>query len=409
MMWQEILVGVLLFSGIVMALSMLIIFVRSRLFPVAHVILQINDRPAIEVPVGGRMLASLAMNGIIVPSPCGGRGSCGQCRVNIVEGGGEILPLESSHITKRAAKEGVRLACQVSIEQNMRIQVSEKAFNTKPFQCIVRSNKHVSTFIRELILELPTGKTFAFRAGEYVTIVCPPYQLNFSDFDTPELYRKDWERLGLDELSSKNDEVVERAYSLANSPEEKAIIVLNIRIATPPPSQPVGTPPGVVSSYIFGLKPKDNLTVMGPFGDFFVKETDAEIIFIGGGAGMAPMRSHILEQLKGNKTQRTMSFWYGARSLREAFYIDTFEQLEKEYKNFSFHLALSDSLPEDKCSGYNGFIHEVLFENYLKTHPTPEDCEFYLCGPPMMIAALTHMLNELGVEKENILFDDFGG
>jgi Na+-transporting NADH:ubiquinone oxidoreductase subunit F len=406
---QEIIIGVLLFTGIVMILSILIIIVRSFLFPVGFVTIQVNERSTIEVPVGGQLLTSLAANDIFIPSACGGRGSCGQCRVNILQGGGDILPLESSHITKREAQQGVRLACQVTIEQNMRIQVPDTMFNIKRRQCTVQSNKHVSTFIRELVLKLPEGECLDFRAGEFVIIECPPYKLHFSEFDTPGLYHDDWQRLGLYELESKNEAVEERAYSMANYPEENDVIMLNVRIATPPPRHPRGTPPGIVSSFLFGLKPSDTVTLMGPFGDFFVKETNAEMVFVGGGAGMAPMRAHILDQLKSIKSKRTISFWYGARSLREAFYIETFEQLALEHKNFNFHLVLSEPLPEDNWTGYNGFIHEVLFENYLKTHPSPEDCEFYLCGPPMMIAALGYILDELGVEKDNILFDDFGG
>lgn len=409
MISQEVIIGVALFTGIVLALALLILMVRSQLIPAGCVNIKVNDARDLEVPVGGQLLAALAVNKLFVPSACGGGGSCGQCRVTILEGGGSILPVEASHITRREAADGQRLACQVAIDRDMRIRVPEAVFGVKRWECNVCSNKNVSTFIKELVVELPAGETLDFRAGGYVLIECPAYQLRFADFDIPDQFRNDWERFGFFELESRVETATERAYSMANSPQENDIVMLNVRIATPAPRLPAGTPPGAVSSFIFGLKPGDQVTVMGPFGDFFARESDAEMIFVGGGAGMAPMRSHIFDQLKRLHSKRVISFWYGARSLREAFYADAFDRLALEHENFRWHLALSEPLPEDNWSGHAGFIHEVLLENYLKDHPAPEDCEYYLCGPSMMISALAHMLDELGVEEENIIFDDFGG
>ncbi len=409
MILQEIIIGVGLFTGLVLLLALFIMLVRSLLIPVGQVSLQVNDSVKFKVPIGSQLLNTLATNKLFVPSACGGAGSCGQCRVNVLQGGGHILPIETSHITRREAKQGQRLACQVVIDRDIRIQVPDAVLGVKRRECSVRSNKNVSTFIKELVVDLPEGETLEFRAGDYVIIECPAYHLSYSDIDITDDFRNEWQRLGLFKLESTVKASTERAYSLANYPAENNEILLNVRIATPPPSLPEGTPTGAVSSYIFGLKPKDKVTVMGPFGNFFAKQTDAEMIFVGGGAGMAPMRSHILDQLKRLKTKRSMSFWYGARSLREAFYIDIFDQLAAEHDNFNWQLALSEPLPQDNWSGQTGFIHDVLFESHLKNHPSPEDCEYYLCGPPMMIAAITHMLDELGVEKENIMFDDFGG
>ena len=409
MIVQEVTIGVGLFTGIVLALALLILLARSQLVPRGRVTITVNGKRNLKVPVGSRLLAALAANELFVPSPCGGGGSCGQCRVKVLEGGGAILPVETSYITKREAAEGQRLACQVAVSQDMRIRVPEAVFGIKRQQCRVRSNKNVSTFIKELILEMPEGETLDFRAGGYIQIECPAHHLRFADFDIPNQYRDDWERCGFFELESKVDAPVTRAYSMANYPEEYDIVMLDVRIATPPPKLAPGTPPGVVSSYIFSLKPEDSVVVSGPFGEFFAKETDAEMIFVGGGVGMAPIRSHIFDQLKRINSNRKISFWYGARSLREAFYVDEFEQLARVHENFHWYLALSAPLPEDNWSGHTGFIHEVLLENYLTDHAAPEDCEYYLCGPPMMTSALTYMLDELGVEDDNILFDDFGG
>jgi Na+-transporting NADH:ubiquinone oxidoreductase subunit F len=358
--------------------------------------------------VGGRLLGSLAAAGIFVPSACGGGGTCGQCRVKVLQGGGSLLPTEASLISKREAAEGERLACQVPVSQDMKIKVPEEVFGVRKWECRVRSNDNVATFIKELVLELPEGETLDFRAGGYIQIECPPHSLKYSEFDIGEEFIEDWKRYGLLELESVVTEPTTRAYSMASYPEENDIIMLNVRIATPPPNVMHKVPTGIMSSYIFNLKPGDTCAVSGPYGEFFARDTDNEMVFIGGGAGMAPMRSHIFDQLKRLDSKRRISFWYGARSLREAFYVEEFDELERMHENFSWHLALSDPLPEDNWTGLEGFIHEVLYEHYLKDHPAPEDCEYYMCGPPMMIAAVNRMLDGLGVEPENILFDDFG-
>ncbi|HHR6016401.1 TPA: NADH:ubiquinone reductase (Na(+)-transporting) subunit F, partial [Providencia alcalifaciens] len=361
-----------------------------------------------DAPAGDKLLGMLANQGIFVSSACGGGGSCGQCRVKIKEGGGDILPTELSHINKREAKEGCRLACQVNVKQDLKIELPEEIFGVKKWECEVISNDNKATFIKELKLKIPNGEVVPFRAGGYIQIECPPHVVKYSDFDVPEEYREDWDKFNLFRYVSDVKEQTVRAYSMANYPEERGIIMLNVRIATPPPRNP-DVPPGIMSSYIWSLKPGDKVTISGPFGEFFAKETDAEMIFIGGGAGMAPMRSHIFDQLRRLDTKRKISFWYGARSKREMFYTEDFDQLAAEHDNFTWNVALSDALPEDNWDGYTGFIHNVLYENYLKDHPAPEDCEFYMCGPPVMNAAVIKMLKDLGVEDENILLDDFGG
>ena len=405
---QEIFFGVGLFTSIVLMLALLILLARFGLVPRGNVTINVNDERDLSVSVGGKLLGALAANELFVSSACGGGGTCGRCRVKVLEGGGALLPIEASFITKREAAEGERLACQVSVDRDMQIRVPEAVFGGKRWECNVRSNDNVATFIKELVLELPAGEVLDFRAGGYIQIECPPHKLRYADFEIPAEYQDDWERFGLFDLESVVDEPAMRAYSMANYPDEKNIIMLNVRIATPPPAAPAGTPPGIMSSYIFGLKPGDPVIISGPFGEFFASETDAEMIFVGGGAGMAPMRSHIFDQLKRLNSKRKISFWYGARSLREAFYVEEFEQLAADHGDFQWHLALSDPLPEDNWKGLTGFIHEVLLEHYLKDHPAPEDCEYYLCGPPMMNAALIHMFDELGVEEENIHLDDFG-
>ncbi|ORE89508.1 Na(+)-translocating NADH-quinone reductase subunit F [Oceanococcus atlanticus] len=405
---QEIILGVSLFTGIVLALVAIILLARSRLVASGNVQIEINGEKTIEAPVGGKLLGTLADAGLFVPSACGGGGTCAQCRVKIFDGGGSILPTEESHITKREAREGDRLSCQVAVKQNMKIEVPEEVFGVKKWECTVRSNHNVATFIKELVLELPEGENVDFRAGGYIQIECPPDEIDYKNFEVEDRFRGDWDNFKLWDLKSKPKEGALRAYSMANYPEEKGIIMLNVRIATPPPRQ-MDLPPGIMSSYIFNLKPGDKVTISGPFGEFFAKKTGAEMVFVGGGAGMAPMRSHIFDQLRRIHTDRKMSFWYGARSKREMFYVEDFDMLASENDNFDWHVALSDPQPEDNWDGYTGFIHEVLFENYLKEHPAPEDCEFYMCGPPMMNAAVIKMLKDLGVEDENIMLDDFGG
>lgn len=406
----DIYLGVGMFIVIVVALVMVITFAKSRLVPTGDVKILINDDPdkAITVAPGGKLLGALADNGIFVSSACGGGGSCGQCRVNIAAGGGEILPTELDHITKGEAREGCRLSCQVAIKQDMNIELPEEVFGIKKWDCEVVSNDNQATFIKELKLKIPNGESVPFRAGGYIQIEAPAHHVKYSDFDIPDEYRPDWERFGFFKIESKVDDETIRAYSMANYPEEEGIIMLNVRIATPPPNN-LTLPAGKMSSYIWSLKKGDKATISGPFGEFFAKETDAEMVFVGGGAGMAPMRSHIFDQLRRIKTDRKISFWYGARSLREMFYVEDFDMLAKENDNFDWHCALSDPQPEDNWEGYTGFIHSVLLENYLKDHPAPEDCEFYMCGPPMMNAAVIGMLKDLGVEDENIMLDDFGG
>ena len=402
--------GVLMFTTVVMALVGVILVARSRLVSTGNVQIEINGDSAktLSVPAGGKLLTSLAEHDIFLSSACGGGGTCGQCRCFVSEGGGSILPTEEGHFTKRDIRNHARLACQVSVKRDMKIEVDPEFFGVKQWDTVVRSNDNVATFIKELVLELPEGEDVAFRAGGYVQIECPPHTVAYKDFDIPEEYRGDWDKFGVFDNVSTVKETVVRAYSMANYPEEKGIVKFNIRVASPPPGSD-NIPPGQMSSWVFNLKPGDKVRVSGPYGEFFAKETDNEMVFIGGGAGMAPLRSHIFDQLKRIHSDRKISFWYGARSLREAFYVEEFEQLAKDNPNFTWHLALSDPLPEDNWQGLTGFIHEVAYEEYLSKHEAPEDCEFYMCGPPMMNQAVISMLQELGVEDENIMLDDFGG
>jgi Na+-transporting NADH:ubiquinone oxidoreductase subunit F len=404
----EILLGIIIFTGIVIALVFGIIGAKSKLVAEGDVEILINHEKKIHVPVGSKLLGALAENGLFVSSACGGGGTCGQCKVKIHSGGGEILPTELGHITKREAALGERLSCQVSVKHNMDIEVEDEVFGIKKWECTVKSNNNVATFIKELVLELPKGEAINYRAGGFIQIECPPHVAKFSDFDVEKEYREDWDKFNLWRYVSTVKEPALRAYSMASYPEEKEIM-LNVRIATPPPRADESVPPGIMSSYIFDLKPGDKCTISGPYGEFFAKDTNAEMIFVGGGAGMAPMRSHIFDLLRRLKSKRKMSFWYGARSKREMFYVEDFDMLAKENPNFTWHVGLSDALPEDNWKGYTGFIHNVLFENYLKNHPAPEDCEYYLCGPPMMNTSVVKLLLDNGVEPENIMLDDFGG
>ncbi|QOL27005.1 NADH:ubiquinone reductase (Na(+)-transporting) subunit F [Thalassotalea sp. LPB0316] len=407
---MEIILGVSMFTAIVILLVLVILFAKSKLVSTGDVTIAINGDPdkAITTAAGGKLLGALADKGIFVPSACGGGGTCGQCRVHVHSGGGDILPTEQSHITKREAKEGCRLSCQVAVKQDMDIELEDEIFGVQQWECTVISNDNKATFIKELKLAIPDGESVPFRAGGYIQIEAPAHHVKYKDFDIPEEYRGDWERFGFFDIESKVDTDTLRAYSMANYPEEEGIIMLNVRIATPPPNN-LSLPAGKMSSYIWSLKEGDKVTISGPFGEFFAKDTDAEMVFIGGGAGMAPMRSHIFDQLKRLKSKRKISFWYGARSLREMFYEDDFNGLAAENDNFEWHVALSDPQPEDNWDGMTGFIHNVLYENYLRDHEAPEDCEYYMCGPPMMNAAVIGMLKDLGVEDENILLDDFGG
>ncbi len=404
---MEMAIGIGMFTLVVCLLVIVILIAKKKLVLSGEITIGINDDAdkTIKVAAGDKLLGALAGKNIFIPSACGGGGTCGQCRVKVKSGGGDILPTEQSHITKKEAKEGCRLACQVSVKSDMELEIEEEIFGVKKWQCEVISNDNKATFIKELLLKLPEGEDVRFKAGGYIQIEAPAHEVKYSDFDIPAMYRDDWEKYGLFDLVSTVKEDVLRAYSMANYPDEKGRIMLNVRIATPPSND---LPPGKMSSYIFNLKAGDKVTISGPFGEFFVKETDAEMVFIGGGAGMAPMRSHIFDQLKSKHTKRKMSFWYGARSSREVFYQEDFDTLAAQNDNFVWHVALSEPLPEDNWTGYTGFIHNVLYENYLKNHKAPEDCEFYMCGPPIMNSSVINMLESLGVESENILLDDFG-
>jgi Na+-transporting NADH:ubiquinone oxidoreductase subunit F len=405
---MEIILGIVLFTLIIMALVFLILNARSKLVSTGDISIVVNDEKTVQTPAGGKLLGALAESSLFVSSACGGGGTCGQCKVKVFEGGGSILPTEESFITKREAAAGERLSCQVSVKQDMKIEVPEEVFGVKKWECTVRSNDNVATYIKELILELPSGDNVDFRAGGFIQIESPPHVADYKDFDIANEYRDEWDRFDMWRFKSEVKEDVIRAYSMANYPEEKGIITLNVRIASPPPGTE-DAPPGQMSSYIFNLKEGDKVIISGPFGEFYAKDTDKEMVFIGGGAGMAPMRSHIFDQLGRLKSDRKISFWYGARSLREMFYIEDFDTLQKENDNFKWHYALSDPQEEDNWEGYTGFIHNVLKDNYLKDHSAPEDCEYYMCGPPMMNAAVISMLEELGVERDNIFLDDFGG
>lgn len=406
---MEIILGVLMFTLVVLALVGIILAARWQLVAQGDIAININDQKDIAVPAGGKLLSALADQGVFVSSACGGGGTCAQCIVKVTDGGGDILPTERSHINKREAKEGYRLSCQVAVKQDMKVEVPAEAFETKKWKCKVRSNENVATFIKEFVLELPAGEEVGFKAGGYIQIEIPEHTQVYKEFEIEDEYHSDWDKFDVWRYVSKVDEPVIRAYSMANYPGETGIIMLNVRVASPPPRAPDGTPPGKASSYIFGRKPGDEVTISGPYGEFFIKDTDSEMVYIGGGAGMAPLRSHIYELFKRQKTNRKVSYWYGGRSLRELFYVDEFRAIEKEFPNFNFNIALSDALPEDNWTGYKGFIHQVLLDNYLSTHPAPEDIEYYICGPPMMNAAVFKMLDDLGVEPENISYDDFGG
>ncbi|RMF45341.1 MAG: NADH:ubiquinone reductase (Na(+)-transporting) subunit F [Planctomycetota bacterium] len=408
-MFEIVALGVAIFTLVVLALVVIILIAKWAFVPSGKVKIVVNDTKTLEVPAGGKLLNVLANEGIFVSSACGGGGTCAQCIVKVLEGGGEILDTEKAHITKKEAREGYRLSCQVAVKQDMKVEVPPEAFETKKWKCKVKSNRNVATFIKELVLELPPGEEVDFKPGGYIQIECPPHTVYYKDFDIDPEFREDWDKYNVWRYVSKVDEPVVRAYSMANYPGEKGIIMLNVRVATPPPRAPEGTPPGKMSSWIFSLKPGDEVTISGPYGEFFIKDTDNEMVYIGGGAGMAPLRSHIFELFRNRKTTRKVSYWYGGRSLRELFYVDHFRAIEKDFPNFKFNIALSEPKPEDNWDGPVGFIHQVVLENYLKDHPAPEDVEYYLCGPPMMNAAVFKMLDDLGVEPENIAYDDFGG
>ncbi len=397
-----------MFTVIIMMLVFIILFARNQLVSTGAVTIEINDDPSksITTNAGGKLLQTLSDSGIFLSSACGGGGTCGQCRCRVTEGGGSMLSTEAIHFTRKESQEGWRLSCQTAVKQDMKVEVDPEFFGVKRWECEVIENDNVATFIKELVLKLPEGEEVDFRAGGYVQFEIDPYDINYKDIEVAEEYRGDWEKFGVFNYRSKVDEVTIRAYSMANYPEEKGIMKFNIRVASPPPG--TDFPPGKMSSYLFSLKPGDKVTIFGPYGEFFAKNTEAEMVFVGGGAGMAPMRAHIFDQLLRLNSKRKISFWYGGRNQRELFYVDEFDKLAAEHDNFEWHVALSDQNIEG-WTGYTGFIHNVLYENYLKDHAAPEDCEFYMCGPPMMNAAVIRMLEDLGVEQDNIMLDDFGG
>ena len=410
-MFTTILTGVAALTGVIVLLVVVLMFCEKKLVRKGKVKLLINDDASRspEVDVGTNLLMALSQQKLFLPSACGGKGSCAMCKCQVFEGGGDILPSERTHINRGAAKEHWRLACQVKVRGPMKIKVSDEVFGIRKWECTVTSNDNVATFIKELKVALPAGEVIDFQSGGYIQIDVPDYQnLKFKDFDVAEKYRGDWDKFKLWDLVANNPEPIFRAYSMANHPAEGNMVMLNIRIATPPPKR-MDLPPGVCSSYVFSLKKGDKITISGPYGEFHIKDTKREMIYIGGGAGMAPLRSHIFHLFHTEKTTRKVSYWYGARSKREMFYTEEFEAIEKKFPNFKYNVALSEPQPEDNWTGFKGFIHQIVFDNYLKNHDNVDEIEFYLCGPPMMNAAIFKMLDDLGVEKNMIAFDDFGG
>jgi Na+-transporting NADH:ubiquinone oxidoreductase subunit F len=405
----DIVLAVVMFTAVVLLLVAVLLGARKKLVASGDVAIVINEDEAktLKTQAGGTLLGVLAANKIFIPSACGGKGACGVCEVVVKEGGGDLLPTETGFISPGEARRGCRLACQVKVKGDMKIEVAPEVFSVRKWTCRVVSNRNVATFIKELKLALPEGEEVPFRAGGYVQLECPPHQLEYRTFDIDPQFRDAWDKFDLWRFKSGCSEPVTRAYSMANYPLEKGILLFTIRVAFPPDYRQ-DIPPGIMSSWVFNLKPGDEVTVSGPFGEFFAKDTKAEMVFVGGGAGMAPLRSHIFDQFLRLHTDRKVSYWYGARSLREAFYVDEFEKLAAEHPNFTWHLALSEPLPEDNWTGLTGFIHKVLHDEYLKNHPAPEDIEYYMCGPGPMTKAVIAMLTDLGVDRENILLDDFG-
>lgn len=407
---STIVLGIAVFTGVIVSLVALLLVVRTRWVATGDVDIVINgdlEHP-IRTAAGSNLLDSLAQHDVLIPSACGGQGSCGYCTVTVKAGGGAPLPTESAHLSTADLRTGRRLACQLKVKQDLQLELPPELFAAKRWTCRVRSNDSIGAFIKELVLDLPEGEAVPFRAGGYIQLECPPHEIAWSDFDIAERFRPDWDRMNMWQYVSRVEDKVSRAYSMANYPGETGIIMLNVRVSPPPRDAPPGTPPGKASSYVFSLRPGDEVTIAGPFGEFFARPGDAEMMFIGGGAGMAPLRSHIFDQLLRLKSGRVISYWYGARSLQEALYREQFERLAAEHDNFRWELALSDPLPEDAWEGPTGFIHEVALKRYLLQHPAPEDIEYYLCGPPMMLRACLTMLENLGVEPTNIFFDDFG-
>ncbi len=410
-MIEQIFLSVAVFSGLVLMLVLILNFAESKLLPQGDVTIEINgdSEKNIKTRPGSTLLSVLAGQSVFLPSACGGGGTCAMCECQVMEGGGEILPTETGHISRSKAKENWRLACQVKIKDNMKIQVPDEIFSIQKWEATVESNNNVATFIKELVLNLPEGENLKFQAGGYIQIDIPEYHnLSFSDFEIENEYHPDWDQYKIWDLVANNDEPVFRAYSMANHPAEGNRVMLNVRIATPPPALWNEAPPGLASSYIFNLKPGDKVTISGPYGEFFIKDTEREMVYIGGGAGMAPMRSHLFHLFQTLKTGRKVSFWYGARSVREMFYDEHFKEIERKFPNFSYNVALSEPMEEDNWSGHTGFIHQVLYDEYLENHEDPTEIEYYMCGPPPMINACDGMLDSLGVDKEMIAYDSFG-
>jgi Na+-transporting NADH:ubiquinone oxidoreductase subunit F len=406
-MMQEAILGVLFFCGIVLLLTLFVLGARRMLVPRGSCEIEINGRKTVEAEIGQRLLEVCQSAGLHLPSACAGTGTCGLCKARVIAGGGEAGPQELAQLSQSEARKGTRLACQVPVLGAMSIEVDEAYFDIKTWQCRVASVRNVSTLIREIVFSLPEGEPMEFRAGGFVELTCPPYRVDFSEFDIEAEFRDVWDQQKLWQLSASSDIAVTRAYSMANHPAEKGLIMLNIRIALPPPGNS-GAPPGVVSSWLFSLKPGDAVDVRGPYGHFAVEPSERELVFIGGGAGMAPLRAQILDLLETQGSQRKISYWYGARSRRELYYVDVFERLQREHDNFEWHPALSEPGKGDDWSGETGFIHQVAFDKYLVRHAAPETCEYYLCGPPLMVQSVLAMLDELGVDAENIHYDDFG-
>ena len=408
---EQIILSISVFTGIVVILVLILNFAENQLLPQGDVSIEINGEPekSIVTRPGSTLLSVLAGQSVFLPSACGGGGTCAMCECQVLEGGGGILPTETGHISRKKAKENWRLACQVKIKENMKIRVPDEIFSIQKWQCTVQSNKNVATFIKELVLNLPEGENLNFEAGGYIQIDIPEYHnLAFSDFQVGEEYHPDWDKYKIWDLVANNEEDIFRAYSMANHPAEGNQVRLNVRIATPPPPLWNEVPPGLASSYIFNLKAGDKVTISGPYGQFFIKDTDREMIYIGGGAGMAPMRSHLFHLFHSLKTKRKVSFWYGARSVREMFYDEHFKQIAKEFPNFTYKVALSEPMDEDNWTGSTGFIHQVLHDEYLGKHEDPTEIEYYMCGPPPMINACDNMLDNLGVDREMIAYDSFG-
>ena len=408
-----ILLGIAIFLTIILALVMILLYARKKLTPQGKVKLTINDEKELEVDPGNTILGTLSNNEVFLPSACGGGGTCGMCKCQVFEGGGTILPTETGFFTRKEAQNYWRLGCQVKVRNDMKIGVPEEVMGIKKWECEVISNKNVATFIKEFVVKLPEGETLDFKSGGYIQIDVPKIEVDFKDFEVEEQFRDEWDQYHMWDLKMKNPEPTYRAYSMANYPAEGNIVKLNIRIATPPWDRSKGAfqkvNPGICSSYIFSRKPGDKVTVSGPYGEFFIKDTDREMLYIGGGAGMAPLRSHIFHLFKTLETGRKVSYWYGARSKREVFYEDEFREIEKKFPNFTFHLALSEPKEEDNWNGLTGFIHQVVYNEYLSKHEEPEEIEYYLCGPPVMNDAVQKMIYDLGIPDEMLAFDDFGG